>query len=303
VRAIADALHLRLFPGIVSAMSTAALLAFTLAASAIGQRWMDLTAAQREAQIAASADKALAERVLEASQRFVGTPYQVSPLGEGTGRDADPRIRFDAVDCQTFVEETIALSLAGRAAEVESLLTELRYRREPTYEDRNHLMEAQWLPHNVEKGFVRDVTRRYGGEAAIQAVKELTARTWTSRSSLQLALPVDRRPLGTFFLNVIPLPKLSQILPEVPSGTVMIVVREDLPLKATRVSHLGFVIHKGKRTYLRHATSSAGRVVDEELGSFLARNSKYAKWKVVGVSLFEVTSPSASPRARPVEQR
>src|SRR5262249_57950217 len=136
-------------------------------------------------------------------ERCVGTPYRVSPLGEGSGRDADPRIRFDAVDCQTFVEETIALSLAGRAAEVESLLTELRYRREPTYEDRNHLMEAQWLPHNLEKGFVRDVTRRYGGEAAIQASKQLTTRTWTSRSTPQPALRVDRRPLGTFFSHCI----------------------------------------------------------------------------------------------------
>lgn len=284
-------------------MSTAALLALALATSPIAQRWMDLTAAQRETQIAAFTDKELSERLLDASQRFVGTPYRVSPLGEGSGRDPDPRIRFDSVDCQTFVEETIALSLATHAAEVESLLTELRYRREPTYEDRNHLIESQWIPHNVQKGFVRDVTRRYGGQDTIETAKELTARTWTSKSSVQLALPVDRRPLGTFFLNVIPFSKVSQILQDVPSGTVMIVVRENLPLKATRVTHLGFVVHKGQRTYLRHATVSAARVVDEELGSFLTRNSKYAKWKVIGVSLFEVTSPAAAPRARQAEQR
>ena len=68
-----------------------------------------------------------------------------------------------------------------------------------------------------------------------------------------------------------------------------------LPLKATRVTHLGFVVQKGRRTWLRHARRGVdgnGRVVDEDLESFLARNAKYDKWKVTGVSLFEVRAPS-----------
>jgi hypothetical protein len=276
-------------------MRISAILSLALATSPVGQRWMDLGEARRDAQLSAWADRTIPERLLEASARFVGTPYLISPLGEGGGRDLDPRIRFDAVDCQTFVEETIALSLARSPSEVEPVLTKLRYHRQPTYEDRNHLMEAQWIPHNVQKGFLRDVTRLYAGRDLIETSKQLTERTWTSKSSIQLALPREHRPLGIFPLNVIPLQRVSQILPVVPSGTVLIVVRDDLPLKATRVSHLGFVVHNGRRTYLRHATVRAAGVVDEELGEFLTRNSKYTKWRVVGVSLFEVIPPARAP--------
>jgi len=34
-------------------------------------------------------------------------------LGEGEGKDTDPRIRFDAFDCLTFVETTMAQSLSA----------------------------------------------------------------------------------------------------------------------------------------------------------------------------------------------
>lgn len=258
---------------------------------------MDLSPAQREAEIAALNGKAVADRLLEVSERFLGTPYRASPLGEGEGVDADPRIRFDAVDCLTFVEETMAASLASSADEMEPVLTEIRYGSELSYEARNHLMEAQWIPRNIQKGFVRDVTRVYGGKDAIEVEKELTERTWNSRSSQQLALPPKRRPLGSFKVNAIPLHEVSKVAEKIPSGTILMVVREDRPLKATRVTHLGFVIHRGRRTYLRHATVSASRVIDEELETFLSRNAKYAKWKVVGVSLFEVASPHRAPRA------
>ena len=114
---------------------------------------------------------ALSTRLEQMSARFLGTPYVHSPLGEGEGVDPDPLIRFDAVDCLTFVEETIALSLAPTPSEVEPLLDRVRYGEHRAYEDRNHLMEAEWLPHNLQKGFVGDVTRKYGGSDTVVARK------------------------------------------------------------------------------------------------------------------------------------
>jgi hypothetical protein len=268
------------------------IIAFTLAAPPALKRWMEMRPSEREGELADLRQKALPERLAEASQRFLGTPYLVSPLGEGSGKDPDPMIRFDAVDCLTFVEETIALSLAERMSEVEPVLTNLRYAHEPTYQDRNHLMESQWIPNNLHKGFVRETTQTYGGEATVQLVKQLTERTWKSRASVELGLSEENRPIGAFSLSVIPLRAAMAIAPRIPSGTVLVVVRENSPLKATQVSHLGFVVRKGSRTYLRHAARHLGRVVDEDLRAFLERSSKYAKWKVVGVSLFEVTTPA-----------
>ncbi|ADO73702.1 N-acetylmuramoyl-L-alanine amidase-like domain-containing protein [Stigmatella aurantiaca] len=254
--------------------------------------WTALSLEQRAALLALEAPAPLAERLLHVSERFLGTPYLASPLGEGTGVDPDPTFRLDAVDCLTFVEQSMALSLARNDAEVEPLLERIRYASTPVYEDRNHLMEAQWLPNNVRKGFVVDVTRRYGGEDTVRVQKVLTPLTWKSKSSQSLTLPPERQPRGTFALNMLPLDRILAHARQVPSGTILLVLRDDLPLKATRITHLGFIVQKGRRTWLRHAARNRyGRVVDEDLESFLARNAKYDKWKVTGVSLFEVHSP------------
>jgi hypothetical protein len=282
--------------GLAGALLAALLLAEAPAAPAepVPGGWASLSAQDRAAILKAVEPGApLSHRLLRVSERFIGTPYLASPLGEGSGVDPDPTFRLDAVDCLTFVEQTLALSLASEEVEVAPLLERIRYASTPVYEDRNHLMEAQWLPNNLRKGFLVDVTRRYGGEDVVQVQKTLTARTWTSKSSQALALPKERQLQGTFTLNMLPLERVMAHARKVPSGTILVILREDLPLKATRITHLGFVVQKGKRTWLRHAARNRyGRVVDEDLETFLARNSRYTKWRVTGVSLFEARRPS-----------
>lgn len=255
--------------------------------------WTALSAQQRAAFILAEARLPLSERLLRVSERFLGTPYVHSPLGEGQGVDPDPTFRLDAVDCLTFVEQSLAMSLARSEAEVPGLLEQLRYASTPTYEDRNHLMEAQWLPNNQRKGFLEDVTRRVGGEDTVRVRKTLTAASWSSPSSRALGLSVAHQPRGVFELDMIPLERVLAHASEVPSGTLLVVLREDLPYKVTRVTHVGFVVHKGSRTWLRHARrglDGTGRVVDEDLEHFLTRNTRY-DWKVSGVSFFAPQQP------------
>src|SRR5450631_132246 len=66
------------------------------------------------------------ERTVAASRLMLGTPYETDPLGEGSGRSAHPRIRFDLVDCLTCVEEAIALGQADGAAGVLPTLDRVR---------------------------------------------------------------------------------------------------------------------------------------------------------------------------------
>jgi len=260
--------------------------------SAAARRWMEMTAEERQAHLADSTmSGSLADRLVRMSEGFLGTPYLVSPLGEGSGKDPDPLIRFDAVDCLTFVEESIALALGRSSDEVERLLTEIRYFNRPIFSERNHLMEAQWIPHNIGKGFLRPATQRLGGDATRQVWKQINERAWSSPSARALGLTGVERPMGRFALSVIGLEELLTIAPRLESGTVLVIVREDRLFSPTRVSHVGFVIQKGRRTYLRHATRTFGKVVDEELANFVARNAKYDRRKVVGASLFDVARP------------
>jgi hypothetical protein len=275
--------------------ATAALVLWLLSASATGagpERWMDLPEPERLKAQAALPDGPLPSRLLAVSERFLGTPYGFSPLGEGQGKDPDPLIRFDLVDCLSYVEETIALALARTPDQVDPLLAALRYQKQVQYEDRNHLMEAQWLPSNVKKGFLREATAKYGGADIQHSAKVITAATWRTPSSQALELPEERQLVGRFPLDLLPLDRAPAHIREVPSGTLMLVVREDLPGKVTRITHLGFVVQKGKHTFLRHASRNPFmRVVDEDVENFFARNAKYEKWRVDGVSFYEVVRP------------
>jgi Protein of unknown function (DUF1460) len=278
-------------PGVAAAPASARTVA-TPRTGALLPSWRVLSPAAREVLLQANVGAPLPDRVLALSARFLDTPYAVSPLGEGEGVDPDPLFRDDAVDCLTFVEQTLALAVSERLDEVAPVLARLRYDGQVRYADRNHLMEAQWLPANLRKGFLRDITREVGGEATQRVEKVLTRVTWQSLSSTALGLPRERQVVGRFPLQMVPLEALRPRLDRLPPGSILMVVREDLPRKATRITHLGFVVHKRRRVYLRHAARNAyGRVVDEDLETFLLRNSRYTKWPVVGVAVFEPRRP------------
>ncbi len=237
----------------------------------------------------------LGERLEAVSAKFLGVAYVASPLGEGKGKDPDPLIRYDAVDCLTFVEETIALSLASSPESVVPLLTRIRYEGEsPDYEARNHVMEAQWLPSNLKKGFLKDVTRAVGGPQTVRVKKRLDDAAWASRSGAWLGLSPEGQRRGDFEWDLIPASAAQERLKAAPTGTVVVVVRADRPRMVTRISHVGFLIHKKKALFLRHASRSFGKVVDEPLANYLGRNLAYAKWTVEGVSLYAV-QPVLSP--------
>jgi hypothetical protein len=239
----------------------------------------------------------LEERLLYMSARFVGTPYAHSPLGEGEGIDRDPRFRLDRVDCLTFVETSMALALSETPEDVLHVLDSIRYRGRPDYVARNHLMEAQWLPSNVAKGFLREVTHSLGGPEALASDKVIGPEAWASTTGRALQLPPASRPTGHFPLGVLPVEAIASQAAHWSSGTLLLVVREDAPWRVTRISHLGFVVQRGGRTFLRHATRGwKNGVVDEELSHLLARHARY-RWKVVGVSLWEVRGPQESPPA------
>ena len=233
----------------------------------------------------------LDRRLLALSERFLGTPYAHSPLGEGEGVDKDPRFRLDQVDCLTFVETVMALALSDTPEDVLHVLDSIRYRGRPEYVARNHLMEAEWLPSNAAKGWIRDVTPTLGGPAARTTEKVLAPEAWASTTGRALALPPDARPVGRFPLGIVPVEAVLARAASWPSGTLLLLVREDAPWRVTRISHLGFVLQRDGRTYLRHATRGwKDGVVDEELSHLLARHAHYS-WKVVGVSLWDVRDP------------
>lgn len=228
-----------------------------------------------------------ARRVDQLSDHLLGLPYLDSPLGEGAGYDPDPLVRWDAVDCVTYVEQVLALANAPTSSSSLPVLLDMRYRDgRASFGSRNHLMMAQWVPVNIEKGYLRDVTREVGGDRVEVARKTITEEMWSHRSGVDLPLSKSEVPIGEVELPYIPLALFPEVMTSVPDGSLLIVVREDIASRPYRVTHLGFVMHKNGVPYLRHAAKSGyQKVVDELLDTFVRRNSNYTKWPVVGFNL------------------
>lgn len=242
----------------------------------------------------ARAARSIADKLRIVSDPFVGAPYQLSSLGEGRGADPDPRIRFDAFDCTTFVETTLALALAHDLDEARRLLDFIRYRGgRPDFLARRHFPAAEWIPELAALGFLRDVTREVGGDEVVVEKKVLNARVWAQRKRpATLELPPERIPNGVFALDVWPLDKARAGQDRIPPGTVLNLVRVDFKTVPVRVSHQGIVIIKDGKRYLRHAADRYYHsVVDEPLDRFFARMQQYRKWPVRGVHLAQVVEP------------
>jgi hypothetical protein len=256
-------------------------------------------AAPTDADVAkrvAAPRKPLGERVVDVTEPFVGAPYALSPLGEGKGNkpDEDPRVRWDAFDCTTFVETAMALSLADNLDEAKQLLDVIRYMDgEPTYLKRRHFPEAEWIPQLTAMGFLKNITREVGGDDVRVESKKLDVTVWKKSANEHTPkLPDERIPNGTFSLDVWPLEKAKAGADKIPAGTVLHIVRVDFKNEPVRVSHQGIVIVKGGKRYMRHAADRLyHHVVDEPLDHFFHRMEQYTLWPIAGVHLTAIEDP------------
>jgi hypothetical protein len=247
---------------------------------------------------ALSSSPAGGARAAAASGPLVGARYLRSALGEGAGPDADPRFRLDAFDCLGFLETTIALGSSRSLDEAARALDDIRYDGAPALAARNHEVQAQWIPANVAKGWIAERTRAIAGAGAVPAPVVLSVERWRALRRAGRAvegLPPEREPVGRFELWAVPPDLIVAVGPLIPDGTAIFTVREDDPGRPTRISHAGIVVvgPSGGRS-VRHATARPGRVIEEPLASFVARQ-RVAKpgWTLVGFALFALPDASA----------
>jgi hypothetical protein len=255
--------------------------------------WSQQSDADRAGAMQKLKGKPLAERLISISDGFLGTPYKLSPLGEGEGVDPDPLIRFDLVDCLTMVEETMAMAMAPSADQLVPTLNGIRYAGAPVFEARNHLMEAQWLPDNLKKGRLKDISQSLSPHTVV-IEKVLDAKAWSGNEGKALNLPESARLKGSYPVRIIPVDEAQEALAKAPTGSLVVVVRKDRPTAVTRVTHVGFLVQKKSGPFLRHASKTFKKAVDEELSKYVGRNLGYAKWTVEGFAVYEVTEPKST---------
>lgn len=277
-------------------MIIAAVLVVTLQVGAGFRAPSEEDVAQSVKRDPAAPKKPLAQRLVDVTDKLVGAPYVLSPLGEGPGAkpDADPLVRWDAFDCTTFVETAMSLALADDLAEAKRLLEVIRYRdAHVDYLARRHFPEAEWLPELKKLGFLEDITRKIAGDEVVVEKKKIDVNVWKkNKSDKTPPLPDDRIPSGEFALDVWPLKLAHKGMDKIPVGTLMNIVRVDYSTVPVRVSHQALVIEKGGKRFVRHAADRMFHsVVDEPIEHFFDRMEKYGKWPVTGIHFTRIAEP------------
>jgi len=200
--------------------------------------------------------------------------------GERTGPDNDPPARYDTFDCLTFLEEILALSLAGDPVGAPVIRDAIRYRdAEVGYANRHHFMMAQWVPANIAAGFVEDITHTLGETHRIE--KEVTRQTWQNwQGTHGFELQLDELPVGRFGLNVLSLDAAEAAVDRIPPGAIILTVRQAKDWKPIVISHVGFMVPvaAGEPPRVRHATKmQGGSVRDHFLAGYIERMRWYQR--------------------------
>lgn len=188
-------------------------------------------------------------RLERISAHLLESPYLGNPLGGGPEVRESLVIRFDGFDCVTYVETVLALKGARTADEFSDALRLMRYADGTVaWHRRNHYM-LDWIKNNQRRGIVKNITKG--------------SRTTTRRRRLSLIKELRAKTL-TF--RVFPKQAQARIRRLLESGDIALFAstRRDLD-----VFHMGFIIKRGDQVWLRHASRTAGRVIDQPLADFL----------------------------------
>lgn len=246
-----------------------------------------------------SASLDLPFRIEMISQSLLGLPYVLDAEGEGEGYDPDPQQNFKGMDCLTYVEAVLAFSMSRNWDDALDIRNDIRYfDQDVHYENRKHFMFSQWIPSNITHGYIQNISSQIGRTAYFsRTFDEKLWKNWSGKKTIPL--PLDDFPKGDFGLDVLSIDEALRNIDRIPSGSLLVVVRDSNIGNPVLISHIGFVVDakskRGKVKKMRHATimGSPKGVKEHNLRWYLNHMKNYPyRWKVKGVSILYPKFPN-----------
>lgn len=239
------------------------------------------------AAVRAVGDRPLGERLDAATRGFLGRPYVVDIAGEGEGVDPDAPARYDTFDCMTFLEEALGMVLAGDPLQAPLIRDALRYSGSPTYLNRNHFMEAEWIPRAIAAGLLEDVTDRVGRARTLtKDVSHDTWQAWRPRMRVFKALPEARLPVGSWSMRYLDLAEAAEAASRIPPGAIVVTLRVERTWSPVITTHVSLVVPGPREPMMRHATKMGQRQVrDDKLSWYMTHLRDYVNWPALGVAI------------------
>ena len=242
----------------------------------------------------------LPQRIEVISESLLGIPYKLSPEGEGNGFDPDPLQNFAHMDCLTYVETVLSFSMSETWDEAMDVRNDLRYLEDEIhYENRKHFMFSQWIPSNLDLGYIQDITSQIGPSTHVSRVfDENLWKNWRGRR--KIPLQEHMYPTGDFGIDVLPISEAVKYTESIPSGSIVVVVLETREGYPVMVSHVGFVIDVPKAKggvvkKMRHATTigKIDKIKEHSLKWYFKHLRDYPhRRKIFGIAVFYPKYPN-----------
>jgi hypothetical protein len=204
----------------------------------------------------AAAITGMGERIDFLSGRFLGVPYGESTLIGGPDEPEALVVNLQAVDCFTYLDYVEAMRMADSYTRFIDRLREVRYRgRNVAYTARRHFF-TDWL----ETSRVEETTGLIAPDRVVTAEKALNKKDATSLYLAGIGV-TERR------VRYIPADALDQrILGALRTGDYVGIYAQSAGLDVT---HVGIAVRRSGALLLRHASSAAGSVVEQDLASYV----------------------------------
>jgi hypothetical protein len=265
-----------------------------------------------------SSTQSNAEKMDALSHTLLGSAYVGGSVGEGEqGKyDKDPLTRFDVFDCTTYVETVLAGAMSSTSDAFEANLMRLRYKdAQVSFVTRNHFPSLDWFHNN--QAILQDITPNVANGGARVASTIIDKAAWYKRISSEVIhcdAESSRECRGLLnqlhgegkgfvaesaYIPYVPLTELfldsdghvnQVLLDRIPSGSVISMVRPDWSLKQyigtnMNVSHQGLAIRKNGTLFLRHASLTHKKVVDENFTEYFSHYPETSSLKGFNVQI------------------
>lgn len=222
-----------------------------------------------------------AETAIIIAKSFTGNPYVAHTLEQTPEKLVCNLAEFD---CYTFVESVLAITLARHHLksylEFQTTLRQMRYRegRIEGYGSRLHYF-LEWKQQGKTMGLYTDVTEQLGGTKTQLVINFMTTHrglypALEDESAFQEILKSEKK-LSENPWNYIPKSKVADVETHLQEGDIVGITST---IAGLDFNHEGFIVKKGNRAYLLHASSDAKKVIvsPEPLADYLQKIKKHS---------------------------
>lgn len=210
-------------------------------------------------------DSTIDKIVIHVGKQFIGTPYVGGVLDKPEIENLV--IDISELDCVTFLENTVALSLTIKKnkTQFEDFCNELKFIRYRDgiingYASRLHYF-YDWINNNEKKGILQNITLATGGKPYLRTVNSMTVNRlkYAHLKDDSSAFVVKKIEEELTIMEKFYLPKEEIRLAEnkIKDGDVIALTTT---IDGMEVAHVGIAIHKNARLHFMHASSLGKKV-------------------------------------------